>query len=122
MSSVKCHNCRRRRLRCDRSVPVCNKCAATGQECLGYGQLYRWTDSMASRGRMMGKKTFNTKTLGADNGHKSLLLSTKGDAFNSLDLGVGISLVDPLFQDLDRQSRYYLNYCKQTPAIRAEGM
>ena len=77
---------------------------------------------MASRGRMMGKKTFGTKIPRADDSYKSMLLSTKGDAWDNLDLGVGVNLVDPLFQDLDRQSRYYLNYCERTPFIRAKGV
>lgn len=51
----KCHNCRRQRLRCDRSYPHCNKCLLTGKECLGYGQLFRWTGAVASRGKLAGK-------------------------------------------------------------------
>ncbi|KAL4883157.1 fungal-specific transcription factor domain-containing protein [Aspergillus karnatakaensis] len=50
-----CHNCRRRRLKCDRTVPSCNKCRQLGQECLGYGKLFLWTQGVASRGKMMGK-------------------------------------------------------------------
>ncbi|SPN96625.1 related to fungal transcriptional regulatory protein [Cephalotrichum gorgonifer] len=38
-----CHNCRRRRLRCDRSRPSCNKCSSLGRECLGYDKLFVWT-------------------------------------------------------------------------------
>ncbi|KFA76110.1 hypothetical protein S40288_00390 [Stachybotrys chartarum IBT 40288] len=45
-----CHNCRRRRLRCDRSWPSCHKCAVSGQECLGYGQLFVWTQAIDSSG------------------------------------------------------------------------
>ncbi|GKT52321.1 acriflavine sensitivity control protein acr-2 [Colletotrichum spaethianum] len=52
-----CHNCRRRRLRCDRSYPHCHKCTAGGQECLGYGKLFRWTEGVASRGKLAGKTT-----------------------------------------------------------------
>ncbi|KAF9880574.1 hypothetical protein CkaCkLH20_01616 [Colletotrichum karsti] len=52
-----CHNCRRRRLRCDRSYPHCHKCTAAGQECLGYGKLFRWTEGVASRGKLAGKST-----------------------------------------------------------------
>lgn len=51
----KCHNCRRQRLRCDRSYPHCNKCVLAGKECLGYGQLFRWTGAVASRGKLAGK-------------------------------------------------------------------
>ncbi|PTB64727.1 hypothetical protein BBK36DRAFT_1123192 [Trichoderma citrinoviride] len=50
-----CHNCRRQRLRCDRSYPHCNKCAAAGKECLGYGKLFRWTGAIASRGKLAGR-------------------------------------------------------------------
>ena len=53
--SKRCHNCRRQRLRCDRSHPQCNKCTAAGRECLGYGQLFRWTGSVASRGKLAGQ-------------------------------------------------------------------
>ncbi|KAK7424545.1 hypothetical protein QQZ08_008554 [Neonectria magnoliae] len=52
-----CHNCRRRRLRCDRSVPQCSKCVARGIECLGYGQLFLWTGAVASRGKLAGQKS-----------------------------------------------------------------
>jgi hypothetical protein len=49
-----CHNCRRRRLRCDRSLLQCHKCANAGQECLGYQALLVWTRGVASRGKMSG--------------------------------------------------------------------
>lgn len=45
-----CHNCRRRRLRCDRSWPSCHKCALSGQECLGYGKVFVWTQAIDSNG------------------------------------------------------------------------
>ena len=51
----RCHNCRRQRLRCDRSYPHCNKCLLAGKECLGYGHLFRWTGAIASRGKLAGK-------------------------------------------------------------------
>lgn len=59
-----CHNCRRRRLRCDRSYPHCHKCTVGGQECLGYGKLFRWTEGVASRGKLAGKTsiTFSADT------------------------------------------------------------
>lgn len=50
-----CHNCRRKRWKCDRSLPVCQKCISSGSECLGYGKLFVWNDGVASRGKMMGK-------------------------------------------------------------------
>ncbi|PHH49451.1 Acriflavine sensitivity control protein acr-2 [Ceratocystis fimbriata CBS 114723] len=49
-STKACHNCRRRRLRCDRSQPTCNKCAIGGQECLGYEKLFVWTQWVGGSG------------------------------------------------------------------------
>ncbi|KAK2029041.1 hypothetical protein LX32DRAFT_639425 [Colletotrichum zoysiae] len=59
-----CHNCRRRRLRCDRSYPHCHKCTTGGHECLGYGKLFRWAEGVASRGKLAGKAaiTFSADT------------------------------------------------------------
>lgn len=34
---AKCHSCRRSRLRCDGTQPICEKCTSRGVECLGYG-------------------------------------------------------------------------------------
>ncbi|KAK4184970.1 putative acriflavine sensitivity control protein acr-2 [Podospora australis] len=50
--SKPCHNCRRRRLRCDRSRPFCHKCSVNGEECLGYGTVLRWANAPAVRGRL----------------------------------------------------------------------
>lgn len=51
-----CHTCRRYRVKCDRSVPFCQKCLHTGRECLGYQKkLIRWNQGIASRGKLMGR-------------------------------------------------------------------
>ncbi|KJZ68251.1 hypothetical protein HIM_12355 [Hirsutella minnesotensis 3608] len=57
-ASKACHNCRRRRLRCDRSYPHCNKCINAGAECLGYGKLFRWIGAVASRGKLAGRTSY----------------------------------------------------------------
>lgn len=49
-----CHNCRRKRLKCDRNVPTCLKCVQRGHECLGYQNLFRWGQGLASRGKFRG--------------------------------------------------------------------
>lgn len=96
-----CHNCRRRRRRCDRSQPVCRKCTSNGEECLGYGNLFRWTNAVASRGRMAGLSTFGEAPgqpeppLQAGKQHPDVLFS----------------LIDPLLQDLGSSSRYYIRHC-----------
>lgn len=37
-SASQCHNCRKRRVRCDSTRPTCKKCDLKGIECLGYGK------------------------------------------------------------------------------------
>lgn len=112
-----CHNCRSRRLRCDRSVPRCIKCASNGQECLGYGKLYKWVDNKAPE----------------DQGARNNLVYDISHLDNKAYTGpkqtsekvelrpqaLHFPLLDPLFQDLDLSSRYYLNYCQSCPLTRA---
>jgi hypothetical protein len=51
-----CWGCKQRRVICDLAVPTCGKCAKIGRRC-DYGTVrLRWTDCVASRGRLAGKK------------------------------------------------------------------
>lgn len=51
-----CWGCKERRVICDLTVPTCDKCAKIGRRC-DYGKVrLRWTDCVASRGRLAGKK------------------------------------------------------------------
>lgn len=166
-TSKPCHNCRRRRLRCDRSWPICHKCAVSGQECLGYGKVFVWTQTTDTPGNpkpasatiAKGKASLPIRSdwvvqdegsndLKADGsgsednaaleGQGELFDSFRGNRVCSLDddgnqpqatmwgqtlserqtpgasTGVGRpgGLTDPVFQDLDRNSRYYLSHCK----------
>lgn len=77
-----CHNCRRQRLRCDRSYPHCNKCTKAGKECLGYGQLFRWTGAVASRGKLAGR-TSSAPVSGAGNGKVEVSLHGAGPTSSS---------------------------------------
>ncbi|KAK8024172.1 Acriflavine sensitivity control protein acr-2 [Apiospora rasikravindrae] len=107
-----CHNCRRNRKRCDRSVPSCNKCSSTGQECLGYGKLLRWTGGAASRGRLAGSKTY---ALSGETKQDAIVrfqpqTNSKPQSENFVSFEIAPSLRDPLFQDLDDPTRKYLCY------------
>lgn len=194
-NSKPCHNCRRRRLRCDRSWPTCHKCAVSGQECLGYGKVFIWTQGIDAQGNLKpspsrrtplggplssgSASTFSSAAnsyfppfsdpvsgrrpdSGAENqAHDALvrerrpapggvrqasgrrpsppLKGKRGDstmsaapeptkdAASSLNKEAVLehgkwrppalgSLTDPLFQDLDRNSRYYLAHCKRQPS------
>ncbi|KAH7134346.1 fungal-specific transcription factor domain-containing protein [Dactylonectria macrodidyma] len=152
-NSKPCHNCRRRRLRCDRSWPTCHKCAVSGQDCLGYGKVFVWTQGIDSQGNVNPPPARR----GADEGggpaggqqsqqqqqqSQQQLNQIQLDQHQQQQLGhqqqqldhqqqqpldqqdlplpsdtiptsttsppVGLALTDPLFQDLDRNSRYYL--------------
>ncbi|KAF4533954.1 Acriflavine sensitivity control protein acr-2 [Lasiodiplodia theobromae] len=99
-----CHNCRRRRLKCDRSLPGCQKCIKTGQECLGYGKLFLWNQGVASRGKMMGKSIpIQTPKPPRRQDDTMAVVS------NTL-MGPTPSLIDPIFQDLGHSSRLYLSH------------
>ncbi|KAH8902996.1 hypothetical protein BR93DRAFT_919671 [Coniochaeta sp. PMI_546] len=100
--SRSCHNCRRRRLRCDRSRPTCLKCTANGQQCLGYGALLRWTHAVASRGKMAGRTTFEKH--GDDNVE---LVGARGAGPS---LSVASSLLDPLLHELGSQGQFYAHH------------
>ncbi|KAI3339565.1 fungal-specific transcription factor domain-containing protein [Ustulina deusta] len=113
-----CHNCRRRRLRCDRSVPACYKCTKTGQRCLGYGKLYRWVDSEAPvtqkcQGRSAALMNFTESNfLFQDRAHgrKPYDNSALGKLRDGPQQKLKVSLADPLLQDLTVSSRHYLSY------------
>jgi hypothetical protein len=114
ISQHACHNCRRRRLKCDRSIPHCAKCTKRGQDCLGYGQLFRWQTGVASRGKSVGV-TFGKEVVGGDtrSNPSSLIrpLPHDRDSVESVTVSL-VSLTDPLVKDLDHTSRLYLSYCE----------
>jgi hypothetical protein len=99
-----CHNCRRRRLRCDRSRPSCRKCWARGEECLGYGTVLRWANAPAVRGNLVGQlaavKGARVKRHEAD------------EQPDEHPLSIHASLLDPLLSHLGRKSRHYVHHCK----------
>ncbi|OAL24490.1 hypothetical protein AYO20_10648 [Fonsecaea nubica] len=50
-----CRTCNRRRIRCDRSLPTCKKCALKDLTCPGYGLRIQFGQGVASRGKLTGK-------------------------------------------------------------------
>lgn len=52
-----CHNCSKRRIKCDQTKPECEKCLRKGLACPGYGKRYRFTDGIAASGKKTGKST-----------------------------------------------------------------
>ncbi|KAL4978294.1 hypothetical protein BDW66DRAFT_158371 [Aspergillus desertorum] len=120
-ASKACHNCRRRRLKCDRAVPSCRKCFLTGQECLGYGKLFLWNHGVASRGKMMGK-TFPVAMQGPapdaqkNEGRTVPCAQNKALVYTGQGFSVPGPLLDPLYQNQDEKSRGYLFHFDATDA------
>ncbi|KAL4897265.1 fungal-specific transcription factor domain-containing protein [Aspergillus ambiguus] len=50
-----CHNCKSRRIPCDRTTPNCRKCISRSLDCPGYGVYLRWGQGVASRGKFTGR-------------------------------------------------------------------
>jgi hypothetical protein len=140
-----CHNCRRRRLRCDRSVPSCHKCTSAGHECLGYGKLFKWADGAASRGKLAGNlrqspapgRSTPARSVRGDRSSATSRASTPagpssemqlvraGDAYTDpadFELSTPWVLVDPVFQDIDAPYRYYLSYCRYKCRLISPGI
>ena len=91
-ADVPCWTCRRRRLKCDRALPICGKCTSSQRPCLGCSKdkPLRWTDSVASRGKLMGKQVPDREQ----------------------SLSISRVLNDPGLQDLSPSMRNYIAYCK----------
>lgn len=122
MKSVKskpCYNCRRRRLRCDRSRPTCRKCWTSGEECLGYGTVLRWANAPAVRGKLVGELVVNTASLNLSKTVKepspapTSVIVTKGtEDRNQGCFFINPSLLDPLVVNgFTRKQRRYLHHC-----------
>ncbi|KAJ5601342.1 hypothetical protein N7510_010876 [Penicillium lagena] len=57
VASKDCRVCTKRRIKCDRSIPHCQKCAIRGLRCPGFDRLpLRWNQGVASRGKLAGSK------------------------------------------------------------------
>ncbi|EED19872.1 C6 finger domain protein Acr-2, putative [Talaromyces stipitatus ATCC 10500] len=133
-----CYTCRRRRIVCDNGFPTCRKCRNAGKECLGYQKPLVWVKGgVASRGKMMGlsfddvsgpsQSSGNSFVMSSGAGmHSQSMLpfdSVNGDVDSAMDQHHGAlehsphyqtetpmySLVDPLFQDVNKTSRFYIN-------------
>jgi hypothetical protein len=120
-----CHNCRKRRWKCDRSLPVCHKCSSSGTECLGYGKLFVWAKGIASRGKMQGITYEESKAEPArcqppemedasqfprEEDEVELIYREQpdGEVIKPEEGPIQWPLLDPLLNDLSPHSRYYI--------------
>lgn len=124
-----CYTCRRRRIVCDNGFPTCRKCLNAGKECLGYQKPLVWVKGgVASRGKMMGL-SFDDVACSASSSSPSmhsqqLLPCSSNEGGHRIQNGTLVhspnrptyspmyALVDPVFQDLNKTSRFYVDICK----------
>lgn len=129
-SMQKCWPCRRRRLKCDGTLPRCRKCDDNGTECT-YAKPLTWVNGVASRGRMMNTtfdEAFSHQQHPATSpaappaapripGKTPPRLPCPVDrrrVSRDVDATPALSwaLTDPVFQDLGHNARSLLDYCK----------
>ncbi|KAF7559640.1 hypothetical protein G7046_g4524 [Stylonectria norvegica] len=84
-----CHNCRRRRLRCDRSWPTCHKCAVSGQDCLGYGKVFVWTQGIDAHGNVVAPPHGGRRAIVDEHGG---VLRSAAVTDMDMDMGMGVAM------------------------------
>lgn len=112
-----CWTCRNRRVQCDQSGTPCAKCAKAGVECFDKRPL-RWVKGVAIRGKMQGysyegKSHSSLKGNGiTKNTRSNQELQAGALVKSSAGSHLPPTLQDPATLNLDRVSRYYIDYCK----------
>ncbi|CAG8389781.1 unnamed protein product [Penicillium salamii] len=108
-----CHNCSQRRINCDRNSP-CQKCIKKGIECWGLGIRYRFSNGVASRGKLAGKTIpvtddeFAGPNIIADK--RSEEAQTTPTSMSLLEYSME-DLMACNIDHLDQQARFLLEYC-----------
>ncbi|EFQ35427.1 uncharacterized protein GLRG_10571 [Colletotrichum graminicola M1.001] len=125
-ASKSCWTCRQKRAKCDRLLPACLRCSSLKLRCQGYDRPKKlvWTNSMASRGKMMGRATFGTSestdkvALARPTLPGSVMLKRLAETMqDACHFSVELSrpLTDPDLQDMPDDFRSYIRYCKPQP-------
>ncbi|CAG8150661.1 unnamed protein product [Penicillium salamii] len=113
-----CHNCSQRRINCDRNSP-CQKCIKKGIECWGLGVRYRFSNGVASRGKLAGKTIPVTDDEFAG---PNTITDKKPDEASTTQTPMSLleySLEDLMtchIDHLDQQARFLLEYFSQKVA------
>ncbi|KAJ5711271.1 hypothetical protein N7488_005427 [Penicillium malachiteum] len=117
-----CWTCRNRRIQCDQTGTPCQKCQKAELECFDK-RPFRWVKGVAIRGKMQGRSfQDNTDSSNKNNDNRISVVARAKPVtelnshldFNELRVN-SIScpsefLQDPSFCNLDRVSRYYIDY------------
>lgn len=108
-----CWTCRSRSIQCDQSHVPCTKCEKAGLECFSK-RPFRWVKGVAIRGKMRGHSY--ERLIRASDPAGAIQLTQKKFSrslakFGALARSLPAALQDPSISNLDRVSRYYIDYC-----------
>lgn len=119
--AVSCHNCSRRRLRCDRSKPGCNKCTASGLDCPGYGRILTWVEGASAKAKRPRQRS-NEAGAGAAGAAGAVSQPAGHTAAGSLiasgtNAALPISVRESRFGHVDDVTRLYMEHCESNTTI-----
>lgn len=114
-----CFQCSKRRVRCDMGEPRCEKCINRGLPCSGNGIRYRFTNSVASRGKLTGSSmpvAMPAAKRRATQDINPLLVVSKSQAMEETDQVSNARneanyAIRPYLNQLDGPTRLLFNYC-----------
>ncbi|KAJ5096773.1 hypothetical protein N7456_007494 [Penicillium angulare] len=89
-----CPTCQRRRIKCDRGLPGCAKCAKRKFDCPGYGLQLKWGQGVASRGRLQGQTIPVHEANANASNLNSLVVGNGRNLSSDFQLGLGSGTVD----------------------------
>lgn len=108
-----CWTCRSRTIRCDQTSIPCAKCEKAGLECFEQRPL-RWVKGIAIRGKMRGRILGEDLKTSSENPPPQLerkqVIHSRAKSLIT-NITPSFALQDPCIHDLDRSSRFYLDYC-----------
>ncbi|PCD34396.1 hypothetical protein FGRA07_08714 [Fusarium graminearum] len=78
MPSLGCGTCRARKVRCDQTLPKCNRCIKAGRDCEGYGLRLSWPRHNDKRRAMVGPHS-KTRSKGIPLNHHRLVNASSRD-------------------------------------------
>lgn len=114
-----CWTCRSRTIQCDQSRSPCAKCEKAGLECFDKRPL-RWVKGVAIRGKMRGHLYEDPDSNKMSKSQMQRVkrqkwVSTSATKCLTADNEMPVfALQDPRISNLDRASRYYMDYCRNS--------
>lgn len=106
-----CWTCRSRTIQCDQSQSPCAKCEKAGLQCFDKRPL-RWVKGAAIRGKMRGRLYGDSNSDGLPISNTIQGRKQKRMLASGVECLPAFALQDPRISNLDRASRYYMDYCE----------